>query len=65
MYSGAGRLTSEARDWRRSRRPVRTAYAGPPASATASLVARISMSEHETTPGHLFSSSALMAAMRS
>jgi hypothetical protein len=44
---------------------VRTAYAAPPASATASLVARIWMSEQDTTPGHLRSSSVLMAAMTS
>ena len=60
---GPGKFTSLGLDLNPSRLPVGTENLGPPANATESLVARVTMSEHETVRGQAASRSLLASSM--
>lgn len=61
---GPGRLASLV-ETRPSRRPVGTAYLGPPARTTASRVATVITSAQETVLGQAASTAFLASSMRS
>jgi hypothetical protein len=62
---GLGRFTSAALDAVPSLLPVGSSYRTFPAIAAASLAASATMSAHDTTPGHDFSTAALASSITS
>ncbi|KAF7819234.1 hypothetical protein G2W53_024689 [Senna tora] len=60
-----GKSTSLLLETKPSRRPVGTTYLGPPARPTASLVAMLIMSAHDTVEGHAASTACFASSITS